>query len=150
MNILESMECISWFTSLGEFILIVSGHQSDDMLIYNLLFLCNSLVCILAISLQIFSFFLFQESNTCSQPRCKARTTVIFQLCPFCRNTFCLAHHMAEVHGCGDLARQHARTVSLVHVEIDTINIHLSMLFIETLFNGSAEKPDIFYILNKI
>ncbi|XP_071535256.1 DNA-binding protein SMUBP-2-like [Panulirus ornatus] len=50
-----------------------------------------------------------KENSTCSQPHCKSPTTVIFQLCPFCRNTFCLAHHMAEVHGCGDLARQHAR-----------------------------------------
>nr|XP_045602750.1 DNA-binding protein SMUBP-2-like [Procambarus clarkii] len=50
-----------------------------------------------------------QENNTCSMPQCKSSTTVIFQLCPFCRNTFCLSHHMAEVHGCGDQARHHAR-----------------------------------------
>lgn len=52
-----------------------------------------------------------KDNNTCSEPRCKTPTSVIFQLCPFCRRTFCLAHHMAEVHGCGPLARQHARTV---------------------------------------
>ncbi|KAK7023360.1 DNA-binding protein SMUBP-2 [Halocaridina rubra] len=50
-----------------------------------------------------------KENNTCSQPKCKTPTSVIFQLCPFCRKTFCLAHHMAEIHGCGDQARHHAR-----------------------------------------
>ncbi|KAK8384380.1 hypothetical protein O3P69_009288 [Scylla paramamosain] len=52
-----------------------------------------------------------KENNTCSQPHCKIPTSVIYQLCPFCRHTFCLSHHMAEIHGCGDLARQQARTV---------------------------------------
>ncbi|XP_064096292.1 DNA-binding protein SMUBP-2-like [Macrobrachium nipponense] len=50
-----------------------------------------------------------KENNTCSQPKCKTPTTVIFQLCPFCRKTFCLSHHMAEIHGCGEQARKHAR-----------------------------------------
>ncbi|XP_066946913.1 DNA-binding protein SMUBP-2-like isoform X2 [Macrobrachium rosenbergii] len=50
-----------------------------------------------------------KENNTCSQPKCKTPTTVIFQLCPFCRKTFCLSHHMAEIHGCGEQARRHAR-----------------------------------------
>ncbi|XP_042883437.1 DNA-binding protein SMUBP-2-like [Penaeus japonicus] len=52
-----------------------------------------------------------KEDNTCSQPNCKTPTTVIFQQCPFCRKTFCLTHHMAEVHGCGDEARRHARAM---------------------------------------
>lgn len=52
-----------------------------------------------------------KEDNTCSQPKCKTPTTVIFQQCPFCRKTFCLTHHMAEVHGCGDEARRHARAM---------------------------------------
>ncbi|ROT82347.1 putative DNA-binding protein SMUBP-2-like isoform X1 [Penaeus vannamei] len=38
-----------------------------------------------------------KEDNTCSQPKCKTPTTVIFQQCPFCRKTFCLTHHMAEM-----------------------------------------------------
>ncbi|CAL4091423.1 unnamed protein product, partial [Meganyctiphanes norvegica] len=50
-----------------------------------------------------------KEDNTCSFTRCKIPTSVIFQQCAFCRKTFCLQHHMAEVHGCGDAVRAHAR-----------------------------------------
>ncbi|KAK4317794.1 hypothetical protein Pmani_011149 [Petrolisthes manimaculis] len=52
-----------------------------------------------------------KENNTCSHPPCSTSTTVIAQLCPFCRRTFCLAHHIPEIHGCGDAARHEARKV---------------------------------------
>ena len=40
---------------------------------------------------------------------CKASTAVLGQTCPYCRRAFCLAHHVAEAHGCGDEARRQAR-----------------------------------------
>ncbi|XP_076044984.1 DNA-binding protein SMUBP-2-like [Oratosquilla oratoria] len=50
-----------------------------------------------------------KKDNTCSMSKCKVATSIIFQQCHFCQKTFCLAHHMAEVHGCGDQARAEAR-----------------------------------------
>lgn len=50
-----------------------------------------------------------KENMTCFFGGCKTYTTVLGQYCSFCRKTFCLTHHIAEVHGCGDLAKREAR-----------------------------------------
>ncbi|XP_043829131.1 DNA-binding protein SMUBP-2 isoform X2 [Dromiciops gliroides] len=50
-----------------------------------------------------------KADNTCGFPRCKASVVTLGQLCPHCRQRFCLSHHIPEVHGCGEKARAHAR-----------------------------------------
>lgn len=45
----------------------------------------------------------------CNAGGCKASTTVLGQTCRYCRHVFCLTHHVAEAHGCGDEARRQAR-----------------------------------------
>lgn len=52
-----------------------------------------------------------RNDRRCPAARCKASTAVLGQTCPYCGRVFCLAHHMAEVHGCGDEARRQARAV---------------------------------------
>ena len=42
--------------------------------------------------------------------RCKTKIQTLGQTCKYCRHRFCLTHALAEVHGCGDLAKQEART----------------------------------------
>ncbi|KAG7262658.1 hypothetical protein CRUP_012537 [Coryphaenoides rupestris] len=48
--------------------------------------------------------------------KCKASVLTMGQLCPFCNRQYCLGHHIPEVawckhavHGCGDMAKAHAR-----------------------------------------
>jgi len=50
-----------------------------------------------------------RTDRRCAVAGCKASTTVLGQTCPHCGRVFCLAHHVAEAHGCGDEARRHAR-----------------------------------------
>ena len=50
-----------------------------------------------------------RSDKTCSAPKCKNSTATLGQTCAFCRLTFCLSHHLAEVHGCGEEARRVAR-----------------------------------------
>ena len=52
-----------------------------------------------------------RNDRRCHAARCKASTALLGQTCPYCRLSFCLAHHVAEAHGCGDEARRHARTM---------------------------------------
>ena len=52
-----------------------------------------------------------RANRTCHMDRCKNSTTTLGQVCPFCRQTFCLSHHIPEAHGCGERARQHARSI---------------------------------------
>jgi ATP-dependent RNA/DNA helicase IGHMBP2 len=47
--------------------------------------------------------------GTCPIAGCKTSTRSTGTTCPFCHLRFCLAHGQAEVHGCGDGARAHAR-----------------------------------------
>lgn len=51
-----------------------------------------------------------KEDNKCFFTKCKTNISVLGQRCQFCRNNFCLSHHMPEIHGCGDLAKSHARS----------------------------------------
>jgi len=50
-----------------------------------------------------------RNDRRCGAAGCKASTAVLGQMCPYCRHVFCLAHHVAEAHGCGDEARRQAR-----------------------------------------
>ena len=51
------------------------------------------------------------DNKSCAYTRCKKSTSTLGQVCNFCSKIFCLSHHIAEVHGCGDAARHKARTV---------------------------------------
>ena len=47
--------------------------------------------------------------NFCCFKKCKTSVQTLFQVCLHCEGRFCLAHHIPEVHGCGDAARAAAR-----------------------------------------
>ena len=47
--------------------------------------------------------------STCKYSQCSKRANVLGILCKFCRNRFCMEHSLAEVHGCGEAAKQEAR-----------------------------------------
>ena len=47
--------------------------------------------------------------STCKYSQCSKRVNVLGILCKFCRNRFCMEHSLAEVHGCGEAAKQEAR-----------------------------------------
>lgn len=48
-------------------------------------------------------------NNICNYEKCKVQIHVLGQTCKFCNHRFCLTHSLAEVHGCGDKAKQEAR-----------------------------------------
>lgn len=48
-------------------------------------------------------------NSKCHFPKCKKPVKVLGQKCIFCSLMFCLSHHMAEIHGCGDEAKIRAR-----------------------------------------
>ena len=52
-------------------------------------------------------------NNTCgyalAHAQCKNSIKMLGQKCEFCGLVFCLTHHIAEVHGCGDAVRIKAR-----------------------------------------
>ena len=50
-----------------------------------------------------------QSNKTCAAIGCSKSVTLMKSVCPFCRQTFCLTHAQAEMHGCGDAARNAAR-----------------------------------------
>ena len=50
-----------------------------------------------------------EENSRCALVGCKQRTTVLGQDCSFCKRRFCLSHHVAECHGCGNEAKIAAR-----------------------------------------
>lgn len=47
--------------------------------------------------------------STCSYPSCKKDIKLIGVKCRYCSARFCLAHIIAEVHGCGEAAKKQAR-----------------------------------------
>lgn len=47
--------------------------------------------------------------NFCCFKKCKTSVQTLFQLCELCDGRYCMAHHIPEVHGCGDAARIQAR-----------------------------------------
>ena len=50
-----------------------------------------------------------QQDNICQAQRCKAKITLLGQLCSYCNRRYCLEHSMPEVHGCGYQARKDIR-----------------------------------------
>ena len=48
-------------------------------------------------------------NTRCNFEKCKESITVLGQKCRFCAMTFCLSHHIPEVHGCGREAKGQAR-----------------------------------------
>ena len=56
--------------------------------------------------------FLFPPSLLPRFIRCKDNLSLISLQCDFCLRRFCLAHHQAELHGCGDVAKKAARQQS--------------------------------------
>nr|XP_039266197.1 DNA-binding protein SMUBP-2-like [Styela clava] len=50
-----------------------------------------------------------RSNKICAGNSCEQSTTLLGQVCPFCKKTFCLQHHMPEVHGCGSAAHSSAR-----------------------------------------
>lgn len=52
-------------------------------------------------------------NNVCNLKGCKTKIHVLGQDCDFCGNRFCLSHHMAEIHGCGDAIRAKAKKNSI-------------------------------------
>ena len=51
--------------------------------------------------------------NICNLRLCKTNISLIGQLCSLCHRRFCLSHHLPEVHGCGDAAREQARAMTV-------------------------------------
>jgi len=50
-----------------------------------------------------------KKNKSCASSRCKNSTALLGQDCVYCRQRFCLSHHIAEAHGCGEAARVAAR-----------------------------------------
>ncbi|XP_076339432.1 DNA-binding protein SMUBP-2-like isoform X2 [Tachypleus tridentatus] len=48
--------------------------------------------------------------NRCNFSKCKQSIVTLGQLCTFCNFRYCLSHHIPEVHGCGQAAKDHARS----------------------------------------
>lgn len=57
-----------------------------------------------------------QNNNTCSYSGCKKNIKLLGQTCKFCCKLFCLSHHQAELHGCGEEAKIAARKETLQQV----------------------------------
>ena len=49
------------------------------------------------------------SDERCKYPGCKKSTNLLSARCQFCGARFCFAHSLAEIHGCGDAAKRHAR-----------------------------------------
>ncbi len=49
------------------------------------------------------------SDSTCSHQGCSKSVNVLGLLCQFCRQRFCMAHSIAEVHGCSEAAKDFAR-----------------------------------------
>eukprot|EP00002_Diphylleia_rotans_P020124 TRINITY_DN3900_c0_g1_i1.p1 TRINITY_DN3900_c0_g1~~TRINITY_DN3900_c0_g1_i1.p1 ORF type:complete len:1003 (+),score=233.75 TRINITY_DN3900_c0_g1_i1:48-3056(+) len=50
------------------------------------------------------------DPNSCAFPKCGKVANVVGVNCMHCRKRYCLAHNLAEIHGCGDAAKKVART----------------------------------------
>ena len=48
----------------------------------------------------------------CAFNGCKQSIRTLGQLCKCCERTFCLSHHIPEVHGCGEAAKVRARQLA--------------------------------------
>ena len=50
--------------------------------------------------------------SECAFDSCKRSVRTLGQKCGCCKNTFCLSHHIPEVHGCGEAAKVRARQLA--------------------------------------
>lgn len=48
----------------------------------------------------------------CAFNRCNQSIRTLGQLCKCCERTYCLSHHIPEVHGCGEAAKVRARQLA--------------------------------------
>ena len=49
------------------------------------------------------------SDSTCKFSQCSKKVNLLGILCQFCQQRFCMEHSLAEVHGCGDSAKQQSR-----------------------------------------
>lgn len=49
------------------------------------------------------------KDSQCALPGCKKSISTVGQKCRCCTNTYCFGHHIPEVHGCSQAAKEHAR-----------------------------------------
>lgn len=47
-----------------------------------------------------------QLDTTCDYTKCKAKTTLMYQDCSFCKHRYCFKHGLPEVHGCGEAIKK--------------------------------------------
>ena len=50
-----------------------------------------------------------ENACKCMYQGCNTNITIMRRICEFCLGGFCMSHGLAEVHGCGEKARQKAR-----------------------------------------
>lgn len=56
----------------------------------------------------------------CNYSECRNVTQkYALQACSWCHTSFCLQHHLAEAHGCGRHAKEHARAVSPARAKLE-------------------------------
>ena len=51
-----------------------------------------------------------KADKTCCFEKCKKSIAILSQVCQFCSGRFCFNHFIPEAHGCGHLAKLHARS----------------------------------------
>jgi hypothetical protein len=77
-----------------------------DAIIKNSYVRCTSFfISLIVLTILVCSF----HSGICHFPGCKENVKLIHSDCHYCLERFCMKHALAEVHGCGDLARSAAR-----------------------------------------
>ena len=54
-----------------------------------------------------------KNNNICGYHGCNKNIKLLGQTCKFCHNLFCLSHHQAELHGCGEEAKIAAKKESV-------------------------------------
>ena len=47
--------------------------------------------------------------STCRYSKCSKNVSLLGAQCQFCKSRFCMEHSLAEIHGCGDAAKEKAR-----------------------------------------
>ena len=64
-----------------------------------------------------------KNNSVCNYSGCKKNIKLLGQTCQFCCKLFCLSHHQAELHGCGEEAKIAARKESLQQIsQVKTLN----------------------------
>ena len=53
-----------------------------------------------------------REDSQCALQDCKKSVLTRGQKCRYCSNVYCLGHHLPEVHGCAQAAKEQARSAT--------------------------------------